>query len=53
MLLLIYLVINTGSFNSALPTISLYVVAGYRLVPALQEVYASFTQLAFVGPSIR
>ena len=52
MLLLIYLVINTGSFNSALPTISLYVVAGYRLVPALQEVYASFTQLAFVGPAL-
>ena len=52
MLLLIYLVIKTGSFNTALPTISLYVVAGYRLIPALQEVYASFTQLAFVGPAL-
>ena len=52
MILLIYLVIKTGSFNTALPTISLYVVAGYRLIPALQEVYASFTQLAFVGPAL-
>jgi ABC-type multidrug transport system fused ATPase/permease subunit len=42
----------TGSFNSALPVISLYVFAGYRLMPALQQIYSSFTQLTFVGPSL-
>ena len=32
--------------------VSLYVFAGYRLIPALQQAYASFTQMRFVGPSI-
>ena len=43
---------TTGSFNNALPIISLYVFAGYRLMPALQQTYASLTQLTFVGPSL-
>ena len=43
---------KTGSFNNALPIISLYVFAGYRLMPALQQTYASLTQLTFVGPSL-
>ena len=41
-----------GSFNNALPIVSLYVFAGYRLMPALQQVYTSATQLTFIGPSI-
>ena len=52
MLLILYIMAKTGSFNSALPIISLYVFAGYRLMPALQQTYASLTQLAFVGPSL-
>ncbi len=52
MVLLLYLIIQTGSFGKALPTISLYAFAGYRLMPALQEIYAAFTQLTFVGPSL-
>jgi ABC-type multidrug transport system fused ATPase/permease subunit len=43
---------QTGNFNSALPIISLYAFAGYRLLPALQQIYVSFTQLIFVGPSL-
>jgi ABC-type multidrug transport system fused ATPase/permease subunit len=50
--LLLYLIIQTGSFNKVLPTISLYAFAGYRLMPALQEIYAACTQLTFVGPSL-
>ena len=41
-----------GSFYSALPIISLYAFAGYRLMPALQQIYSSFTLLTFVGPSL-
>ena len=41
-----------GDFNNALPVISLYVFAGYRLMPALQGVYSSVAQLTFVGPSL-
>jgi len=52
LLIVIYKLSITGNFNSSLPIISLYVFAGYRLMPALQQIYSSFTQLTFVGPSI-
>ena len=43
---------SSGSFNNALPIISLYVFAGYRLLPALQQIYVSFSQFTFVGPAL-
>ncbi len=52
LIILLYLMIETGSFNNSLPIISLYVFAGYRLLPALQQVYASLAQLNFIKPSI-
>ena len=52
LLIIIYMMDQTGSFNNSLPIISLYVFAGYRLIPALQQIYSSFTQLTFVRPSI-
>ena len=52
MLLILYLVSQTGNLNDALPVISLYVFAGYRLIPSLQQLYSSFTYLSFVGPSV-
>ena len=52
MLMILYLMIQTGTFNNALPVVSLYVFAGYRLMPALQQIYGSLTQLTFVGPSL-
>ena len=52
MLIILYKMKVTGSFNNALPVISLYVFAGYRLMPALQQIYRSFTQLTFVSPAI-
>lgn len=52
LLITLYIMALTGSLNSALPVISLYVFAGYRLMPALQQIYSSFTQLTFVGPSL-
>ena len=52
LLSILYLMSRSGSFNTILPIISLYVFAGYRLLPAIQQVYASFTRLAFVGPSL-
>jgi len=42
----------SDDFNNVLPIISLYVFAGYRLMPAIQQLYASITQLTFIGPSI-
>ena len=52
LLIILYLMDQTGDFTNVLPIISLYVFAGYRLMPALQQIYVSFTQLTFAGPSI-
>jgi len=52
LLIVLYIMAQTGSFNNALPIVSLYVFAGYRLMPALQQIYASFTKFTFVGPSL-
>ena len=52
MIVILYLMAQTGSFNNALPIISLYVFAGYRLLPSLQQIYSSLSQLAYVGPSL-
>ncbi|WP_027306747.1 ABC transporter ATP-binding protein [Candidatus Pelagibacter communis] len=52
LLIIIYKMTQSGNFNNTLPVISLYVFAGYRLMPALQQIYNSLTQLAFIGPSI-
>ena len=52
LLMILYQMTQSGSFINALPIISLYVFAGYRLMPAFQNVYTSFTQLTFVGPSL-
>ena len=52
LLIILYMMTQTGNFQNALPIISLYVFAGYRLMPALQIIYTSFTQLTFVGPAL-
>ena len=52
LLIILYMMMQTGNFYNSLPIISLYVFAGYRLIPALQKIYSSLTQLAFAGPSL-
>tara|TARA_B100001057_G_C22869145_1_gene957938 strand:+ start:5442 stop:7235 length:1794 start_codon:yes stop_codon:yes gene_type:complete len=52
MLLVLYIMTQRGSFTSALPIISLYVFAGYRLMPAFQNIYSSLTSLSFVSASL-
>ena len=51
-LIILYLMSQTGSFGGAVPIISLYVFAGYRLMPALQKIYASITLLTFVSATL-
>jgi ABC-type multidrug transport system fused ATPase/permease subunit len=52
MLVILYLMAESGSFATALPIIALYAFAGYRLMPALQQIYGAFTQLRFAGPAL-
>lgn len=50
-LLILYLMAQTGSITNTLPLISLYVFAGYRLMPAVQQIYSALTKIAFFHPS--
>jgi ABC-type multidrug transport system fused ATPase/permease subunit len=52
LLVVLYLMTQSGSFASALPIIVLYAFAGYRLMPALQQIYGAVTQLRFAGPAL-
>ena len=52
LLLILYLMAQKAIFINVLPLIALYAFAGYRLLPAFQQIYASLAQLKFVGPSL-
>ncbi len=52
LLLILYLMVQKAIFINVLPLIALYAFAGYRLLPAFQQIYASITQLRFVSPSL-
>ena len=51
-LVILYFIAQTGNFNDIIPIISLYVFAGYRLMPALQGVYRSAAQIRYAKPSL-
>ena len=52
LLIILYNIWQKGNFSNSLPIISLYVLAGYRLMPAIQKVYAALSNLSFISPSI-
>lgn len=52
LIVVLYFMAQHDSFTSALPVISLYAFAGYRLIPSLQQIYVAFTQLRFSYPAL-
>ncbi len=52
LIIILFIISRTGNFNNALPILSLYVFAAYRLMPAIQQIYNSLTNLTFIAPSI-
>jgi ABC-type multidrug transport system fused ATPase/permease subunit len=44
---LLYFLRSTGNLDQVLPTITVYAFATYKLMPALQQAYASFTKLRY------
>jgi ABC-type multidrug transport system fused ATPase/permease subunit len=52
-ILIVILLINQGkNFTSIVPILSIYVFAGYRLIPSLQQIYAALSQLHFSKESL-
>ncbi|MFZ5589807.1 MAG: ABC transporter ATP-binding protein [Pseudomonadota bacterium] len=52
LLVVLYLMAGRGGFAAALPIIALYAFAGYRLMPALQQIYASYSQLRYTSAAL-
>jgi ABC-type multidrug transport system fused ATPase/permease subunit len=52
LLLAMYAMRATGGLSAALPLIALYGLAGFRLLPAFQQVYAHLTRLRFSEPAL-
>lgn len=52
MLIILYHLVVFGQVSSSLPIIALYAVAGYRIMPALQYVFHSVTQIKFYLPAV-
>ena len=51
-LLVLILMARGGGFASVLPIIALYALAGYRLMPSLQQIYASWASLNYAAPAL-
>jgi len=52
LLIILFFMTVTGDISKVLPIIALYSFAGYRLMPALQKIYISFSSLSYVLPSL-
>ena len=53
MILLVLIMMSRGSgFNSVIPIVALYAFAGYRLIPALQNIYYALAQISFSKPAL-
>ena len=52
LLTILFLMGESNTFASVLPVVALYAFAAYRLMPALQQIYNSITQMRFVGPAL-
>tara|TARA_B100001093_G_scaffold520035_1_gene612201 strand:- start:7356 stop:9143 length:1788 start_codon:yes stop_codon:yes gene_type:complete len=51
-LLILYIISQTGTFNNAIPIISVYAFAGYRLIPSIQNIYRSIASLSYHNETI-
>ena len=52
LLLVLYIISQNGIFVDAIPLISVYAFAGYRLIPSIQKVYHSINTLKFADTAV-
>ena len=52
-LMILYMMAMNDDFEAVLPTIALYAFAGYRLLPALQQIYEGASKLKFSTPAVK
>lgn len=53
LLVLLLDISRTDKFIDNIPLLSIYILAGYRLLPAIQQIYASSSKLIYIFPSLK
>lgn len=53
LIVLLYLLRRTGNFENTLPILSLFAFIGYRLTPAMQQIFGAISSLKFAGPALK
>lgn len=53
LLMILYMMSMNDNIEAVLPIIALYALAGYRLLPALQQIYEGFSKLKFSTPAVK
>lgn len=51
-LLVVFLTIQRGNLAAVLPLLGFYAFAGYRLMPAVQNVFRALSHIRFFGPAL-
>lgn len=51
LMFVLVIVIDTGSFQNAAVTVGLFAYAGYRMIPAMQNLFRTLTKMRFSAPS--
>ena len=51
-IVILFLMSRSGGLDAALPIVAIYAFAGYRLMPAAQQIYGSITQIRFSEAAI-
>lgn len=51
-LLILFLLKKSNNFSEIIPLLAVYAFAGYRIIPSIQQIYSSFTQIKFTGPAL-
>ena len=52
LIITLFLMTERDTFSDIIPVISLYAFAGYRLMPAMQQIYNSLSGLRFIEPML-
>jgi len=48
----LFLINSNKEFHQVISILSLYAIAGYKLMPSIQQIFGSISQLRFAGPSL-
>ncbi len=51
-IVVLFFMSQSSSFSEIIPIIALYAFAGYRLMPALQQIYSDVSELRFIAPAL-